>query len=370
MERTLLIYDENINYNFGQKHPMNPTRIKLAYRLMEALELTKGSGVVKEKAPLADDEELSLVHSKSYIEAVKEAAKGKASWHFGLGTGDNPIFPDIYLASAKIAGASLLAAKMLSKEEINHAFNPWGGLHHALSSRASGFCIFNDAAIAIAYLLQTEEKVAYIDIDAHHGDGVQWLFYNNPRVLTISIHESGHYLFPGSGFPNEKGADEGAGYSVNIPLEPEATEADYLLAIREVVKPLIESFRPGILVTQNGCDSLERDPLTHLRVSLKGYFDVVRELHHMAHQLTKGKILALGGGGYDAYYSVPIAWASLFADLCHRKPAESLPSQYLEVLKEYFNLTPPQPFFGKPTHSRSPLPSTEKTITQLKKSLF
>lgn len=370
MDKVLLIYDKQINYNLGQKHPMNPARIKLTYDLIEALGLQKKPEVVKRKAPLASDEELKQVHSESYIEAVKEAAQGKVSWHLGLGTSDNPIFPEIHQSSAKIAGASLLAAKMILKGEVVHAFNPWGGLHHALTSRASGFCIYNDAAIAISYLLKGGKRVAYVDIDAHHGDGVQWIFYSDPRVLTISIHESGYYLFPGTGFENERGADEGKGYCFNVPLDPEATEADYLLAIKKLVKPLIESFKPDILVTQNGCDSLERDPLTHLRVSLKGYFEIVKELHNIAHQLVSGKILALGGGGYDAYYSVPIAWTSLFADLCHSELPEFIPETYFNALDQYLKLEAPSPFFGDQKIEKFALPSTEKTIEKLKENLL
>lgn len=366
MEKILLIYDKEINYNLSQKHPMNPIRIKLTYNLIEDLGLLNKPEVIKIKAPLASDQELKQVHSETYIEAVKEAAKGKHNWHFGLGTGDNPIFPEIHESSAKIVGASLLAARMLLDEKVTHAFNLWGGLHHALTSRASGFCIYNDAAIAISYLRKEGKKIAYVDIDAHHGDGVQWIFYGDPQVLTISIHESGHYLFPGTGFENEKGDGEGTGYSVNVPLDPDSTEADYLLAIKEIVKPLIESFKPDILVTQNGCDSLERDPLTHLRVSLKGYFAMVKELHQIAHQLVKGKILALGGGGYDAFYSVPIAWASLFADLCHLELPELIPQSYLKVLSQYLNLKTPIPFFESQLVNKVALPSTKKTIERLK----
>ncbi len=367
MDKVLLIYDQDINYDFGKAHPMNPERIKLTYRLIESLNLLEKPEVITARAPAAEEAELRLVHTQSYIEAVKEASKGKVNWYFGLGTGDNPVFPEMHQASAKIAGASLLAARMLIEGKVSHAFNPWGGLHHALSNKASGFCIYNDAAIAIAWILKEGKKVAYVDIDAHHGDGVQWIFYSNPNVLTISLHESGYYLFPGSGFTSEKGADEGAGFSVNIPLDPEATESDYLLAIREIVKPLIERFKPDILVTQNGCDNLKRDPLTHLQVSLKGYFEIVKELHQLAHRLTEGKILALGGGGYDTSYSVPIAWASLFADLCHTRPPEFLPDTYLKLLKESFNLASPQPFWGKIATSKPALPSTEKIIAQLKK---
>ncbi len=370
MEKILLIYDEEINYNLGQKHPMNPTRIKLTYRLIEALGLLDKLEVIKMKAPLARDQELKQVHSESYIEAVKDAAKGKHNWHFGLGTSDNPIFPEIHKSSAKIAGASLLAARMLLKNEVIHAFNPWGGLHHALTNRASGFCIYNDAAIAISYLRKEGKRIAYVDIDAHHGDGVQWIFYDDPQVLTISIHESGYYLFPGTGFESEKGDGKGTGYSINVPLSPDSTEADYLLAIRELVKPLIESFKPDILVTQNGCDSLERDPLTHLRVSLKGFFEMVKELHQIAHQLVNGKILALGGGGYDAYYSVPIAWASLFADLCHFELPDLIPEPYLKVLRKYLNLEGSLPFFGSQPIKKEALPETRKTVESLKSDLF
>ncbi len=370
MDKVLLIYDEDINYNLGQKHPMNPVRIKLTYSLIKALGLMEKPEVIKKQAPSATDEELKEVHSESYIKAVKEAAKGKNNWYFGLGTGDNPIFPEIHESSAKIAGASLLAARMLVENKVVHAFNPWGGLHHALSSRASGFCIYNDVAIAISYLLKKNRRVAYVDIDAHHGDGVQWIFYKNSRVLTISIHESGYYLFPGTGFEKEKGDEEGTGYSVNVPLDPEATEADYLLAIKSLVKPLIEAFKPDILVTQNGCDSLERDPLAHLKVSLPGYFEIVKELHKIAHEFTNGRILALGGGGYDVYYSVPIAWSSLFANLCHFELPQLIPDSYSKVLKKYLNMNGPFPFFGNQPLKKEALPSTKKIIERLKESFF
>jgi acetoin utilization protein AcuC len=231
----------------------------------------------------------------------------------GLGTPDDPVFEGMHEASALVAGASLTAAQAVWSGATEHAVNIAGGLHHAMPRNASGFCIYNDPAVAIAWMLDNgAQRVAYVDIDVHHGDGVQAIFYDDPRVLTISLHESGRYLFPGTGFPDEIGAH---GTSVNVALLPGTTDAGWLRAFHAVVPPLVRAFQPDALFTQHGCDTHVLDPLAHLGLTVDGQRSSYAALHALAHDVTDGRWIAVGGGGYELVQVVPRIWTHLLAEV-------------------------------------------------------
>ena len=292
-------------------HPLKATRLRCTYELLDAYGAfsREGSDLVRPRP--ATDTEILTVHASEYLEAVKGFSSGvgmqaQAMFNFGSG-GDNPTYPGMYEASALSTGASLVAAHMVADGEVDVAFNISGGLHHAASTHASGFCVFNDPAVAIQYLLSRGMRVLYVDIDAHHGDGVQNIFYNSDQVLTISIHESGRFLFPGTGHVEESGAGDGRGYSVNIPLFPYTGDEIYLWAFRKILPPLVEAFKPDVLVGQLGIDSYQTDPLTHLMLTSQGYTQAVRELANLGLPW-----VAMGGGGYDQAAVGPLLVAGLW----------------------------------------------------------
>ena len=289
--------------------------------------------MVETPARDATDEELALVHTEDYINAVVRAGHGEAGdwWRYGFGPGDNPIFPHMHEASARVAGASLVAAEAVHSGRAEHAFNPAGGLHHAMPDRASGFCVYDDPAIAIRWLLaQGVERVAYVDVDVHHGDGPQAIFWDDPRVLTISMHQTGRTLFPGTGFIEEQGAGEAAGTKVNVPLPPFTGDEEWLDAFRTVVPPLVEAWKPEILVTQLGCDTHCTDPLAHLRLTTAAYRQTAAVLHDLAHRAAGGRWLATGGGGYQWAAVVPRAWTIYFAEMAGRTVPDDLPPEWVE----------------------------------------
>jgi acetoin utilization protein AcuC len=239
---------------------------------------------------------------------------------YGLGPGDNPIFPGLWEAAQLAAGGSIVAARLVAEGEVDRAFHFAGGLHHAMPDRASGFCYVNDAVLAIMTLRERGLKVAYVDIDAHHGDGVQFAFYDDPTVLTISTHERGDRLFPGSGFVDEMGEGAGVGYSVNLPLQPFTDDAVYEPAFEAVVPPLLRAFRPDALVIQLGIDAHRTDPLTHLALSIQGFLRSVRRLLEFA-----PRVVALGGGGYDIA-NVARAWTGSWAAINDMTLPEPIPA--------------------------------------------
>jgi len=309
--RTALIYSEEwCRFDYGPEHPLRMERLGLTWRLMEAYGLT-GLPRAKVLTPEpADLEALARFHTREYIEILRAVSAGDWLPHaarHGLGPGDNPIFPGLWEAAQLVAGGSLLAASLVAEGEAERAFHFAGGLHHALPDRASGFCYVNDAALAILRLRERGWRVAYVDIDAHHGDGVQFAFYDDPAVLTISTHERGDRLFPGTGFVSEMGRGEGLGFSVNLPLQPFTDDLVYEPAFEAVVPPLIQAFRPDVIVAQLGIDSHHTDPLTHLSFSVQGFARAVSRIVGLAPRL-----VALGGGGYDLP-NVARAWTAAWA---------------------------------------------------------
>ena len=332
--KSAIVHDLSLEaYGFGEGHPFNPLRIRLTLELCEALGLLEGYEFVE--PGLADEKDLLTVHSLSYIRSVQEAGNGLANpldlLHYGLGTSDNPIFPDMHEASSHVVGAVLTACRMVMDEAVDHALCISGGLHHALRSKASGFCVYNDAGVAIARLKEEHPgiRIAYVDTDAHHGDGVQWMFYEDPDVLTVSMHESGRYLFPGTGGIEERGRGGGVGYSVNVPLEPFTDDESWIECFEAVVPEALRAFDPDVIISQNGCDGHALDPLTHLSATTHLYEHVPDRVHELAHELCGGRWVATGGGGYDIWRVVPRAWSALWACVSHQELPEKTPVDWL-----------------------------------------
>ncbi|MGE5172451.1 MAG: acetoin utilization protein AcuC [Betaproteobacteria bacterium] len=325
--KTAFIYtDEFAGFDYGSGHPLKPFRLKLTYELIKACHLLASPDPRLIKPPLAQPEDLLTFHAREYIDVLEAANSGMAvtgAEAFGLGPGDNPVFAGMFDWSRLIAGASLKAADLVDSGEAGVAFNISGGLHHAHASQASGFCYVNDPVLAITSLVGRGRRVAYIDIDAHHGDGVQEAFYETDKVLTISLHETGKALFPGSGYEHEIGSGAGRGYSVNVPLPPETDDELFVHAFTEIVSLLVEAFKPDIVVSQLGVDTFRTDPLAHLNVTMNGFCRVVRMIKSMA-----PKWVALGGGGYDIT-NVARAWTLAWAIMNDRDAPDEIPAAFL-----------------------------------------
>ncbi len=313
--------DAFMAYRLSEDHPLQPLRVKLAVDLIRELGLDAHAEVVPPRT--ATDQEIALCHAPGYIDVVRRLSDdrhvpvGEAD-EAGFDSPDNPVAPGMHDACAAIVGGSLVAAEAVHSGAALHAFNPAGGLHHAMRERASGFCVYNDLAVAVAWLRGQGHRVACVDVDVHHGDGTQALFYGDPEVLTVSLHESGRYLFPGTGFPDETGVGAGRGTSANLPLAPYTWDQPWLAAFDAVVPPLLRRFRPTVLVTQDGCDTHALDPLAHLLGSTAIWPHVGRRFHELAHELCEGRWVATGGGGYAVREVVPRAWTLLFAEMVER----------------------------------------------------
>jgi acetoin utilization protein AcuC len=307
-------------YNFGPTHPMSPLRLDLTARLCEALGVFAQPGVEVVGAAAASDDLLATIHDRDYIAAVKEASDDPevADTAYGLGTEDDPAFFGMHEASARVVTGTVESCRAVWEGTAEHAVNFTGGLHHAMPAMASGFCIYNDIAIGIQWLLDHGvERVAYVDIDVHHGDGVERIFWDDPRVLTISLHETGRALFPGTGWPTDIGGSGAEGSAVNIALPPGINDAGWLRAIHATVMPLVRSFKPQVLVTQHGCDTHVEDPLAHFAVTVDAQRSAADALHRLSHEVCQGKWVALGGGGYEVVDVVPRAWTHLTAIAAH-----------------------------------------------------
>lgn len=337
-DTTLVIWDDVLTgYDLGPQHPLRPVRLELTVALARELGVLSRPGVQVAAPVVADEDVLSLVHDRDYIAAVKAAPDdlmGTLAARYGLGTPDNPVFDAMHEASALATGASVQAARAVWAGTHQHAMNIAGGLHHAMAGRASGFCVYDDPAVAIAWLLaQGARRVAYVDVDVHHGDGVQAAFYADPRVLTVSLHESGRYLFPGTGFARETGTGEGVGTSVNVALPPAAGDREFIAAFDAVVPPVLRAFRPQILVTQLGCDTHHLDPLAHLELTLAGQQHAHAALHRLAHELCEGRWVATGGGGYAVVDVVPRAWTHALAEMTGAPVAGVVPPAWRELAR-------------------------------------
>ncbi|MGF7184059.1 acetoin utilization protein AcuC [Desulfitispora alkaliphila] len=333
-------------YTFSPDHPFQPKRLDLTMELINEMNLLLLEDLTDPVPALR--EELLLTHHVDFIDVVRRlsqpeeemiydrsgmgAGEAISPQKFGLGSEDTPVFPRMYEAARMVVGGTLKAAQLIVTGIVSHAVNFAGGLHHAQHAKAAGFCVFNDAAVAISYLRKNypDMKIAYVDIDAHHGDGVQQLFYSDPQVLTISIHETGRYLFPGTGKIKELGEGMGYGYSVNVPLEAFTEDDSWMTSFDRVVIPCIQQFRPDLIVFQAGCDAHYLDPLTHLSCTTQIYSHASRVMHKLAHQVAGGKLLVLGGGGYDIWRVVPRAWTLVWAEIAGRSYEEQVAENWIE----------------------------------------
>ncbi|MEO7070486.1 MAG: acetoin utilization protein AcuC [Nostocoides sp.] len=330
MGTTAVVWDESFTaYDFGPGHPMGPARLDLTARLARSLGVLDDVRILN--PDVATDEVLRTIHTADYIAAVRAASEDPAVADLtcGLGTEDDPAFKGMHEASARIVEGTRQVCERVWRGDAEHGVNFCGGLHHAMRDAASGFCVYNDIAVGIQWLLDHgAQRVAYVDIDVHHGDGVERIFWDDPRVLTISVHESGRALFPGTGWPTEIGGRDAEGSAVNVALPPGTGDSAWLRALNSVALPLVRSFRPDVLVSQHGCDTHFDDPLAHLAITVDAQRYAAEALHRLAHEASGGRWVALGGGGYELVDVVPRSWTHLTAIAAHRPvPVETLVPQ-------------------------------------------
>ena len=353
------VWDDRLSsYDFGPGHPLAPIRVLLARRLIDDLGVLRHANV-RTLGPvrLAEIEDVLRVHTVGYVQAVQHASVDPTvvDAAHGLGTADNPVFPGMHEASLRVCGATMHAVQAVYSGECDHAVNLAGGLHHAMPAAAEGFCIYNDIGVGIGWLLaQGLERIAYVDVDVHHGDGVQAMFYNDPRVLTISLHESPKTLFPHTGWPHESGGPKAGGSAVNVALPAGTGDQGFLRALHAVVPDVLEAFRPQILVTQQGVDMHVEDPLAHLTVSLDGLRMGMQALHKWAHRYADGRWVVVGGGGYSWENVVPRAWTHLVAEVAGHpiEPESEVPQTFIEYVRHALDAMPP----ARMTDGRKPWP--------------
>lgn len=378
MKNAVFVFSQDqLGYKFSDTHPFNQKRLTLTVDLLKEVNALSLSDIVPPR--MATDEELLLVHDPNYIEMVKEASKENADStkyeSYGIGTEDTPIFPDMHEASAILVGGTLTAVDYVMGGKSFHAVNLGGGLHHGFRGRASGFCVYNDSSVAIKYIQEKyNARVLYIDTDAHHGDGVQWSFYDDPNVCTISIHETGRYLFPGTGSITERGAGEGYGTSFNFPIDAFTEDESFLDIYRTSFREIVEAFKPDVILSQNGADAHYFDPLTHLYGTMKIYQEIPKLAHELAHEFCDGKWIAVGGGGYDIWRVVPRAWSYVWMVMNDiQLPEGELPKSWLDKWSKESPI-PLIPTWQDPDPLYEPIPRkieiTEKNRQMLDKSLY
>ncbi|MEM0240192.1 MAG: acetoin utilization protein AcuC [Candidatus Nezhaarchaeales archaeon] len=344
MSKVGIVYsDVYLNYNFGHGHPLNPYRVKLFFDLIKHYGLLQELDHVEPR--MASEDELMLVHSREYVDKVKRLSeKGYGMLDFG----DTPAFKGMFEASCYIVGGTLVAVDMVMSGKCEHAFNPGGGLHHASHDKGAGFCVFNDVAIAVRYLLNKwkVKKVMVLDIDVHHGDGTQWILYSEPRALKVDFHESGLYLYPGTGFVDEMGEGEGYGFTVNVPLPPRTYDDAYLYAFKEIVPTLTEEFKPDVIVHQCGVDTHFEDPLAHLALTTKSYAEIAEIMHELAHKVAGGKYIMVGGGGYNVA-TVARAWTIMLSKVIGVELPDEIPREWIVEFKNLMGYSPPTTLHDK-----------------------
>jgi acetoin utilization protein AcuC len=369
--RVALVWDDRLaGYDFGPGHPLAPIRVELTVDLIRRSGLV-GAGrdglQVDEVIPGPyAEEDLLRLHREDFVDTVRRLSGDRtatASDRYGLGMGDTPAFQGMHPASLLVCGASREAARQVWEGDAVHAFNPAGGLHHAMPDRAAGFCIYNDPAVAIDWLLEHgAERVCYVDVDVHHGDGVEVMFEHDPRVLTISLHESGRFLFPGTGRSADIGGPEALGSAANLPLAPGTVGSIWLDVFDHAVDPLIRAFAPDILVTQLGCDSHHTDPLAHLSLTVDDMAAVYRRLHQLAHEVCEGRWVATGGGGYQLVQVVPRAWTLAFSEMTGRSLPIETPMGWQELVVERTRATPPRAFTDDPVELSAELQAQARAM--------
>lgn len=375
---SVFVYSEDLlNYKFGKNHPFNQIRLKLTLDLLKNINAIDDCHIIPPRQ--ASDEELHLIHDPNYVNAVKLAGRGQlpeeSCENYGLGTEDTPIFPNMHEASSFLVGGTLAAVDAVMSGRAKHALHLGGGLHHGFRGKASGFCIYNDNSVAIKYMQEKyKARVLYVDTDAHHGDGVQWSFYDDPDVCTLSIHETGRYLFPGTGNINERGQGKGYGFSFNIPVDAFTEDDSWLHAYRTAFREVAEFFKPDVILTQNGADAHYLDPLTHLSSTIKIYREIPKLAHELAHEYCGGKWIAVGGGGYDIWRVVPRAWAMVWLEMTENSNCYgNIPEEWINKWKEYAPMPLPSEW-EDPADLYNPIPRkseiTEKNARTLDKVLY
>ncbi|MDT8859368.1 acetoin utilization protein AcuC [Alkalihalobacillus sp. MEB130] len=376
-DAVFIFSDEQLAYRFNEKHPFNHLRLQLTFDLLKSLDALNTKQILSPR--MATDTEIALVHDEAFIDAVKAAGQGALeeaiAANYGLGTEDTPIFPNMHEAAALLVGGTLQAVDEVMSGRANHALHLGGGLHHGFKGKASGFCIYNDSSIAIEYMKQKYgARVLYVDTDAHHGDGVQWAFYDDPDVCTLSIHETGRYLFPGTGQVHEKGSGKGYGFSINVPVDAFTEDESFLEVYETAFREVIEFFKPDVILTQNGADAHHFDPLTHLCSTIETYKQIPRIAHELAHEFCEGRWIAVGGGGYDIWRVVPRAWAYIWLTMTNQTDRldTSIPNSWIHNWSEQSIETLPVTW-----HDTNIVPSiprkqeiTEKNRKTLEKALF
>ena len=370
-EREVLVFSEAFSrHSYGPGHPLKVERLRLTMDLIRSYGLFDTSKAPWVEAREAEEEDLLLFHSPEYLQMLREANEGRApmrAWKYGLGSGDNPVFPGLYDWSLLVAGATLECVRQVRDKDRQIAFNIAGGLHHALAARASGFCYINDPAVGIAKMVQDGLRVVYLDVDVHHGDGVEAAFYGTDQVLTISIHQHGDTLFPGTGFPDEMGEGPGRGYAVNVPLPPGTDDDLYLWAFMQVVPPLVRGYNPDVLVTQLGVDTLAADPLASLNLGIDGFSRVVKEIKSW-----DLKWVALGGGGYNIV-NVARAWTKAWAIMKGVELPDNLPESFVS---EHQSELGHNPTLSGPSHKNHPIIAgraqalARSVVEQIKETVF
>ena len=369
--------EDQLGYKFSDTHPFNQKRLTLTTDLLREMNALSNDDIVPSR--IATDEELLLAHDARYIDIVKKAGHGlvnpSQTESYGIGTDDTPIFPDMHEASARLVGGTLTAVDYVMENKASHALNLGGGLHHGFRGKASGFCVYNDSSVAIKYIQQKyNARVLYIDTDAHHGDGVQWSFYEDPDVCTISIHETGRYLFPGTGNVAERGTGQGYGTSFNLPIDAFTEDESFLELYTTALREITAHFKPDVIISQNGADAHYLDPLTHLYGTMKIYHEIPKLAHQLAHEFCDGKWIAVGGGGYDIWRVVPRAWSLLWMEMNDIElPKGHLPDVWLEKWQKE-SPVPLIPTWLDPPNLYNPIPRkdeiTEKNKQVLDKALY
>ncbi len=370
-KKEVLVFSNKFNrHSYGPNHPLKMERLQLTMDLIGDYGLFDNSKSPWVEAREADEQEVQLIHSPEYLEILKQANTGSApsqASKYGLGSGDNPLFPGLYDWSLMVTGATLECIRQIINENRKIAFNIAGGLHHAQQNRASGFCYLNDPAIGIAKMIQDGLRIIYLDIDVHHGDGVEEAFYNTDRVLTISLHQHGHTLFPGTGFPDDMGQGPGRGYAVNVPLAPGTDDDLYIRVFMELVPPLVHAFDPDILVTQLGVDTLLTDPLAALNLTTNGFSRIVREIKSWGL-----KWVAVGGGGYNVM-NVARAWTKTWAIIKGVEVPDTLPSDFVKKhqaeLGQNLTLSDP-PYKINGAIAESARQQASEVVTKIKETIF
>ncbi|GAA3407178.1 acetoin utilization protein AcuC [Paenibacillus hodogayensis] len=364
-----VFHENELQYRFNDTHPFDPERLLMTRDLLEKSGALDPSQFRKPRK--ATNADIRRVHTAEYVAEVQALSALRPSEkaiadaeRFGLNTEDTPFFPDMHDITCQIAGGSIEAADLVMSGQALHSLHLGGGLHHALPNKGAGFCIYNDASVAIAYIREHyDAKVLYVDTDVHHGDGVQWSFYHDPHVCTLSFHETGKYLFPGTGAANERGEGDGYGMCVNIPVEPYTEDDSWLEGFNEALDRVVRFFRPDIIISQHGCDAHALDPLAHVHCSMRIYREMPATLHRLAHQYCGGRWVALGGGGYDIWRVVPRAWGMLWLEmtdhpLASRLAAEPnlpLPESWLTEWTKKSPLELPHTWLD-PVHDWTPIP--------------